>query len=54
MDRITDMAAEHLRSAHGADLGLAQHENESFRMGRLIVLPVVAVILIALFVHLRS
>ncbi|MGW1706743.1 hypothetical protein ACWCP8_14695 [Streptomyces sp. NPDC002206] len=54
MERITDMAGEHLASAHGADLGLAHHENESFRKGRLIVLPIVTVILIALFVYLRS
>lgn len=48
--RIIDMAGEHLASAHGADRGRAQQENESFRKGRLVVLPVVAVVLIAFLV----
>ncbi|MFC9623534.1 hypothetical protein ACFTXM_27230 [Streptomyces sp. NPDC056930] len=54
MEKITDMAGEHLASAHGADRGLSQQENESFRKARLIVLPIVVVLLIGLFVHLRS
>ncbi|MGW2178648.1 hypothetical protein ACWCXX_11255 [Streptomyces sp. NPDC001732] len=54
MERIVDMAGEHLASAHGADRGLSQHENESFRKARLIVLPIVAVLLIGLLVHLMG
>ncbi|MFE3900879.1 hypothetical protein ACFXPY_11070 [Streptomyces sp. NPDC059153] len=48
------MAGEHLASAHCADRGLSPQENESFRKARLIVLPIVVVLLIGLFVHLRS
>ncbi|MER5360560.1 hypothetical protein [Streptomyces sp. NPDC002785] len=54
MEKITDMAGEHLASAHGADRGLSQQEDESFRKARLIVLPIVVVLLIGLFVCLRS
>lgn len=50
--RIIDMAGEHLASAHGAGRGLTQQENESFRKGRLVVLPVVAVLLIVFLVLL--
>ncbi|MFB7556529.1 hypothetical protein [Streptomyces brevispora] len=48
------MAGEHLASAHGADRGPEQRENESFRKGRLIVLPIVAVVLIGLLFLLKS
>ncbi|MFF2326045.1 MULTISPECIES: hypothetical protein [unclassified Streptomyces] len=34
-----------MASAHGADRGLTQQEDESFRKARLIVLPVVVVLL---------
>ncbi|MFE4794799.1 hypothetical protein ACFRFL_06725 [Streptomyces sp. NPDC056708] len=54
MEKIIDMAGEHLASAHGADRGLSQRENESLRKARLIVLPIVVVLLIGLFVYLRS
>ncbi|WP_327366764.1 hypothetical protein [Streptomyces sp. NBC_01217] len=54
MEKIIDMAGEHLASAHGADRGLSQQENESFRKARLIVLPIVLVLLIGIFVILRS
>ncbi|WP_406418434.1 hypothetical protein OH809_31830 [Streptomyces sp. NBC_00873] len=54
MEKIIDMAGEHLAAAHGADRGLSQQENESFRKVRLIVLPIVVVLLIAVFVYLRS
>ncbi|MFJ1544528.1 hypothetical protein [Streptomyces sp. NPDC088246] len=54
MEKIIDLAGEHLASAHGADRELSQQENESFRKARLIVLPIVIVLLIGLFVHLRS
>ncbi|MFG2403049.1 hypothetical protein ACGFR8_01715 [Streptomyces brevispora] len=52
-ERIIDMAGEHLASAHGADRGPEQRENESFRKGRLIVLPIVAVVLIGLLFLLK-
>ncbi|MFB6813792.1 hypothetical protein ACFCV8_04500 [Streptomyces sp. NPDC056347] len=52
--RIDDMAAEHLASAHGAGGGLSQREDEGFRKARLIVLPLVAVLLITLFVWLGN
>ncbi|MFF1646960.1 hypothetical protein [Streptomyces sp. NPDC058240] len=52
--RITDMAWEHLTSVHGADRGRSDQENEGFRKARLIVLPIVAVLLIVLFVCLQS
>ncbi|MFG2559591.1 hypothetical protein [Streptomyces sp. NPDC048496] len=41
-------------SAHGAGRGLSQQQNESFRKAGLIVLPVVVVLLIAVFACLRS
>ncbi|MFB6778105.1 hypothetical protein ACFCX0_11875 [Streptomyces sp. NPDC056352] len=44
----------HPATAHGADRGPAQQENESFRKARLILLPVALALLIAVFVHLRS
>ncbi|MEV6160583.1 hypothetical protein AB0L71_01375 [Streptomyces sp. NPDC052052] len=53
-EKLIDMAGEHLASVHGADRGLSQQEDESFRKARLIVLPIVAVLLIGLFVHLAS
>ncbi|GAA3480851.1 hypothetical protein GCM10018966_053820 [Streptomyces yanii] len=54
MKTITDRAGEHPATAHGADRGPAQQENESFRKARLILLPVAVALLIAVFVHLRS
>ncbi|MEU0632517.1 hypothetical protein [Streptomyces sp. NPDC005989] len=54
MKKIADMAGEHLASVHGADRGLSQQDDEGFRRARLIVLPIVAVLLIALFVHLQN
>lgn len=54
MERIVDMAGEHLAAAHGADRGLTQQEDESFRKARLIVLPVVAVLLIGLLLLLKN
>ncbi|MEV7403827.1 hypothetical protein AB0N93_25965 [Streptomyces sp. NPDC091267] len=52
--RIIDMAGEHLATVHGADRGLGQQEDESFRKARLIVLPVVAVLLIGLLLFLNN
>lgn len=52
--RIVDMAGEHLATAHGADRGLAQQEDESFRKARMVVLPVVAVLLIGLLFLLKG
>ncbi|MFD7620852.1 hypothetical protein [Streptomyces sp. NPDC059802] len=40
--------------ADGADRGRSGQENEGFRKARLIVLPIVAVLLIVLFVRLQS
>ncbi|MFG2599707.1 hypothetical protein [Streptomyces sp. NPDC048462] len=54
MERILDMAGEHLATAHAATRGLAQQEDESFRKARLIVLPVVAVLLIGLLFLLKG
>ncbi|WLQ43684.1 hypothetical protein P8A22_29450 [Streptomyces laculatispora] len=53
-ERIIDMAGEHLASVHGAGRGLTQQENESFRKGRLIVLPIVALVLIGLLFLLKG
>lgn len=54
MKRIDGMAGEHLASVHGADQGLSQQDNEAFRKARLIMLPIVAVLLVALFVYLQN
>lgn len=51
MKTITDGAGENQATAHGADRGPAQQENESFRKARLVLLPVVVALLI---VHRRS
>ncbi|MFE3140897.1 hypothetical protein [Streptomyces scopuliridis] len=52
MDKLIDMAGDHLATVHGADRGLSSQENESFRKLRWVVLPIVAVVLIALFAYL--
>ncbi|MEU9459795.1 hypothetical protein ACIQCQ_02445 [Streptomyces sp. NPDC088394] len=54
MKKIAGMAGEHLASVHGADQGLSQQDNEAFRKARLIVLPIVAVLLVVLFVCLQN
>ncbi|MFE2634490.1 hypothetical protein ACFXKS_04735 [Streptomyces scopuliridis] len=52
MERLIDMAGDHLATVHGADRRLSSQENESFRKLRWVVLPIVAVVLIALFAYL--
>ncbi|MCX4397350.1 MULTISPECIES: hypothetical protein [unclassified Streptomyces] len=54
MKKIAGMAGEHLASVHGADQGLSQQDNEAFRKARLIMLPIVAVLLVVLFVCLQN
>ncbi|MCX5159493.1 MULTISPECIES: hypothetical protein [unclassified Streptomyces] len=54
MKKIVDMAGEHLASVHGADQGLSQQDNEAFRKAGLIMLPIVAVLLVVLFVCLQN
>ncbi|WP_329212199.1 hypothetical protein OG257_28755 [Streptomyces sp. NBC_00683] len=49
--KIIDMAGEHLATAHGADRGLAQQENESFRKARWVMLPLCAVLVIGLLAY---
>ncbi len=38
------MAWEHLAGAHGADRGMSDQENESFRTARWVMLPLCAVL----------
>ncbi|MEU9359794.1 hypothetical protein AB0D35_17030 [Streptomyces sp. NPDC048301] len=52
--RIDAMAWEHLASAHGADRGMADRENESVSRARWVVLPLCAVLIIALLVFAGS
>ncbi|MFF2728490.1 hypothetical protein ACFVS9_11375 [Streptomyces sp. NPDC058008] len=52
--RIDAMAWEHLADAHDASRGRAGQENESFRRARWVVLPLCAVLVVALLVFLRS
>ncbi|MFD6277503.1 hypothetical protein ACFWFI_18315 [Streptomyces sp. NPDC060209] len=50
--RLADMAGEHLAAAHGADRGLADRENESFRKARWVVLPLCVVLVVVLLMSL--
>ncbi|MFE9727212.1 hypothetical protein ACFYQ5_27345 [Streptomyces sp. NPDC005794] len=53
--RRTDaMAWEHLADSHDASRGRADQENESFRKARRVMLPLCAVLIIALLVFLQS
>ncbi|MFE3515768.1 hypothetical protein [Streptomyces sp. NPDC059166] len=48
--RIDAMAWEHLASAHSADRGMSDAEDESFGKARRVALPVCAALVIALLV----
>lgn len=52
--RIDAMAWDHLAGSHDAARGRTDQENESFRKARWVVLPLCAVLIIALLVFLRS
>ncbi|MBM7438321.1 hypothetical protein [Streptomyces sp. HB132] len=53
-ERIDAMAWDHLAGSHDATGGRTDQENESFRKARWVMLPLCAILVIALLVVLRS
>ncbi|MFJ3281891.1 hypothetical protein [Streptomyces halstedii] len=54
MRRLDAMAWEHLASAHGAERGMSQQEDESFRKARRVMLPLCAVLVVVLLVYVQK
>ncbi|MET9808412.1 hypothetical protein [Streptomyces halstedii] len=54
MRRLDAMAWEHLASAHGAERGMSQQEDESFRKARRVALPLCAVLVVVLLVYFQK
>lgn len=53
-ERIDTMAWGHLAGAHGADRGMSDQENASFRKARWVMLPLCAVLVVVLLMVLRN